>query len=89
MRGPGEDERLEGMLDTLIDDDRALRADVLRGPAGGMLGTTFQVELDEGDDLIEQARAVACAVFDDALEAAGIWPRQRGRLGCCGPGSCD
>ena len=34
------------MLDARIDDDRALHARVLRGPAGGMLGTTFEVELE-------------------------------------------
>jgi hypothetical protein len=73
-----DEERLEVMLDALIADDRALGAYVLRGPAGGMLSTTFRVELPAGDDLLERARAVACAVFDDALQAAGLLPRTAG-----------
>jgi len=73
-----EEERLEVMLDALIDDERALGAYVLRGPAGGTLGTTFRVELEAGDDLLDRARAIACAVFDNALQAGGLWPRTAG-----------
>jgi hypothetical protein len=70
-----DEERLEVVLDALIDDERALGAYILRGPAGGMLGTTFRAEHAEGDDLLDRARTLACVVFDDALGAAGVWPR--------------